>query len=153
MCFIYIHFVRSYFQISQNFNFSFLKADLKCYKSITWSFTNHLWTLVITKQHKRNFLGVWESTFCNVQWFFFWVLDPFYFEGLLTFSFLICLWWLLRRLLVCHMCQEEGFKFCLDTRNKGAFSLDLACPECLSVWSLAGLPYYHQIEWQKNDET
>jgi hypothetical protein len=36
---------------------------------------------------------------------------------------------------------EEGFKFCLDTRNNRAFPLDPACPEHLNVRSLAGLPY------------
>jgi hypothetical protein len=40
------------------------------------------------------------------------------------------------------MHQEEGFKFCLDTRTSEALPLDPACPECLSVRSLAGLPYY-----------
>ncbi len=27
----------------------------------------------------------------------------------------------------------RGFKFCLDTKNNGAFPLDLPCHECLSV--------------------
>jgi len=55
----------------------------------------------------------------------------------IIFSFLIHFWWLL----VCQMHREEGFKFCLDTRNSGVLPLDPACPECLSVWSLTGLPY------------
>jgi hypothetical protein len=38
------------------------------------------------------------------------------------------------------MHQEEGFNFCLDTKNNGALPLDMACPERLSVWSPAGLP-------------
>jgi hypothetical protein len=38
------------------------------------------------------------------------------------------------------MRQEEGFKFYLDIRNNRALPLDQACPERLSVWSLAGLP-------------
>ncbi len=42
--------------------------------------------------------------------------------------------------LFCQMCQE-GFKFCLDIRTNGALPLDLACPDHLSVGSLAGLPY------------
>jgi hypothetical protein len=33
------------------------------------------------------------------------------------------------------MRQEEGFKFCLDTRNNRALTLDLACPKRLSVQS------------------
>jgi len=32
------------------------------------------------------------------------------------------------------MCQEEGLKFCLDTRNNGALPLDPAYAKCLSVW-------------------
>jgi hypothetical protein len=39
------------------------------------------------------------------------------------------------------MRQEEGFNFCLTTRNNKALPLDLACPECLSIQSPAGLPY------------
>jgi hypothetical protein len=37
------------------------------------------------------------------------------------------------------MCQEEGFKFGLDTKNN-ALSLDPACPEQLSVKLPASLP-------------
>jgi hypothetical protein len=33
------------------------------------------------------------------------------------------------------MCQEEVFKFCLDTRNNRTLPLDPACPEHLSLWS------------------
>jgi hypothetical protein len=39
------------------------------------------------------------------------------------------------------MCQEEGFKFCLDTKNNGTLPLDLAYLELLIVWSPIGLPY------------
>jgi hypothetical protein len=38
------------------------------------------------------------------------------------------------------MCQYEGFKFCLDTRNE-APTLDVAYPEPLSDLSLVVLPY------------
>jgi hypothetical protein len=38
------------------------------------------------------------------------------------------------------MRHEEAFKFCLDTRNNGALSLDPAYPERLSVRSPAILP-------------
>jgi len=41
------------------------------------------------------------------------------------------------------MYQEVGLKFCLDTENNRALPLDLACPECLSVWSPANLPLYN----------
>jgi hypothetical protein len=39
------------------------------------------------------------------------------------------------------MHQEERFKFCFDTKNNRALPLDSACPEHLSVWSPANLPY------------
>jgi hypothetical protein len=44
-------------------------------------------------------------------------------------------------LLMCQICQEEGFKFCLDKKNNKAVPLDPACLECLSVQSPANLPY------------
>jgi hypothetical protein len=46
-------------------------------------------------------------------------------------------------LLVCQMPHEEGFKFCLDTRNNWDLPLDQACLERLIVRSLAGLRYYY----------
>jgi hypothetical protein len=46
--------------------------------------------------------------------------------------------------------KEEAFKFCLDSRNKGALPLDPACPEGLSVRSPAILPYYHKFWKMKN---
>jgi hypothetical protein len=68
---------------------------------------------------------------------FFDVLTPILEAGVVTFAFLIHF----GRLLVCHMCQEEWFKFCWDTRNNKTLPLDLACPERLNVWSPASLPY------------
>ncbi len=38
--------------------FLFILNDLKFYRSTTLSSTNHLWTLIATEQHTRNFLGV-----------------------------------------------------------------------------------------------
>jgi len=38
------------------------------------------------------------------------------------------------------MRQQQGFKFCLDTKNNKALPLDLACPERLNVHSPAILP-------------
>ncbi len=58
---------------------------------------------------------------------FFWVLNPHSFWGAVAFSLLIRFW----QLLVCQMCQEEGFKFCLDNRNNGTLLLDPACPQAL----------------------
>jgi hypothetical protein len=40
------------------------------------------------------------------------------------------------------MCQEEAFKFCLDTRNNKALLLDISCLERLNVQSIASLPYF-----------
>jgi hypothetical protein len=39
-----------------------------------------------------------------------------------------------------QMCQYKRFKFCLDTKNNQALSLDPAYPERLSVWSPIDLP-------------
>jgi hypothetical protein len=41
-------------------SYSFLN-DLKCYRGVTFSSTNHLGTLITTEQHTKNFLGDWES--------------------------------------------------------------------------------------------
>jgi hypothetical protein len=42
---------------------------------------------------------------------------------------------------MCQMRKEEGFKFCLNTKNIGTLPLNLAYPECLNVQSPIGLPY------------
>jgi len=95
------------------FIFLFILNDLKCYRSTTWSSTNHLGTLIAI-----------ESNIQGMSWVFgnrlLWCLVDCLFEFLTpllwrarTFSFLIRFW----QLLVCQMCQEEGFKFCLDTKN------------------------------------
>jgi hypothetical protein len=41
---------------------------------------------------------------------------------------------------MCQMHQEEGFKLCWDIGNNKALILDMACPQCLNVQSLADLP-------------
>jgi hypothetical protein len=112
------------------FIFYFLN-NLKCYRSTTWSSTNHLVILISTEQHTSKFLGVYELTFvCSMICFFeFW---PPLIWGAVTFSFVICFQWLL----LCQMCQEEEFTFCLDTKNKRAFPLDSTCPEQLIIQSL-----------------
>jgi hypothetical protein len=51
------------------------------------------------------------------------------------------------------MHQEEGFKFCLDTKNNKAFPFNPACLEHLNVWSPSNLPYLSKIivptsEWE-----
>jgi hypothetical protein len=113
----------------------FILNCLKFYKSITWSFTNHLWTLITTQQHKKIFFECSEIGFGNVWWFVFLSSEP---SWVVTFSFLIYF----QRLLVCHMRQKEGFKFCLDTRNNRAVPLDPAWPEHLNVQSPASLPLH-----------
>jgi hypothetical protein len=62
----------------------------------------------------KEFFGCSEIGLCNVWWFVFISSWPPLLWGAVIFSFLINFW----RFLVCQMCQEEGFKFCLDTRNK-----------------------------------
>jgi hypothetical protein len=52
---------------------------LKRYRNVIWSFTNYLWTLTTTKQHIKNFVGVWEPDFVTF--------------GGLFFEFLILLFW------------------------------------------------------------
>ncbi len=65
--------------------FVFFKNDLKCYRSTTFTCTNHLWTLIaIELLHTRNF---WCSrtnfaVFCGLS---FWVLDPSIFRGQCNF--------------------------------------------------------------------
>jgi hypothetical protein len=49
-CFLFGPLLLSYFL--------FILNDLKCYKSATWSFTNHVGVLIATKQRKMNYLGV-----------------------------------------------------------------------------------------------
>ncbi len=55
--------------------------DLKCYKSATWSSTNHLSTLIAAKQYTKNFWGVWESAFIVFRGSFFEFLTPFTLGG------------------------------------------------------------------------
>jgi hypothetical protein len=85
----------------------------------------------------RIFLGVWEFAFIVFLGLFFLVFDSLYFVGAVFFSFKICL----QQLLTCEMHQKEGFKFFWNTKNNKALLLDLACPKCINVQSLAGLLY------------
>jgi len=45
----------SYFQISQLSYFLFILNDLKCYRSATQSFANHLEILMAIEQHTKSF--------------------------------------------------------------------------------------------------
>ncbi len=56
----------------------FILNDLKCYRSATFSSTNHFGTLIATEQHTRIFFG-WLN-------FYFEVFDGFVFERFLTLS-------------------------------------------------------------------
>jgi hypothetical protein len=69
------------------FYFLFILYDFKWYRSATWSFTNHLETLITIEQHTRNFVSVWEPTFVAFDGLFFWIFDNLYFEGL-EFNFI-----------------------------------------------------------------
>jgi hypothetical protein len=86
----------------------------------------------------KEFFGCSKTGLCSVRWNFVFLSSwPPLLWGAVTFSFLI----FFTRVLVYQMCQEEGFKFCLNTRNNRTHPLDPACPNHLSVWSPAGLPY------------
>jgi len=80
-------------------------------------------------KHKGKGFRVWWFDFLNSWLPLLW--------GPVIFSFLIQFF----EALVCQMRQEEWYKFCSVTRNKGTLPLDLACPECLNVQLPAGLPY------------
>jgi hypothetical protein len=104
--------------------------------STTFSSTNHLVTLITTKQHTRKLLGVQEPTLVVFSSLFFEFLTPFTLWGcnfliFSLFSMMVSVWNVPRR----------GFKFCLDNINNITLPLNLAYPECLNVWSLANLPY------------
>ncbi len=124
--------------LSTQITFLLILNNLKCWKSTTWNSKNHLWTLIATDQHKRKFWNVWDPTFVVFSVLFFLSSWPLFTVRGIIFTFLLHF----QRLLMCWMCQEEGFKFCLDTRNNGALPLDLACPENLNVWSPVDLLYF-----------
>jgi len=75
------------------------------------------------------FLGVWEPTFLTLGSFFFEFLIPSILRGHNFFNSITFL-----TILKVPQAQQDGFKFCFDTRNNEALPLDLACPECLNVW-------------------
>jgi hypothetical protein len=99
--------------------------------SITWISTNHLWTLITTKQHTRNYLGVRESAFVMFDGLFFLSSGLLGLWGFVTFSFLINF----LQLSESQMHPKEGFKFCLDTKSNGFLPLDPAYLKHISVWS------------------
>jgi hypothetical protein len=54
-----------------------LFSNIKCYRRATWNFTNKLQTLITTKQHTKNFLGVQEPALVVFSVCFFEFLTPF----------------------------------------------------------------------------
>jgi len=64
--------------------------------------------------------------FCSIWWFVFLNFWPLLLWGAITFSTLFFLG-------IIFNAPKEGFKFCLDTKNNGAFLLDLVCLEHLNV--------------------
>jgi hypothetical protein len=48
------------------------------------------------------------------------------------------------------MRQEEGSKFCFDTRNNRTLPFNPGCPKRLNVWSLAGLAHSDPITFIGN---
>ncbi len=126
------------------FFFLFILNNLKLHRSATWSCRNHFWTLIITEQHTKKFLGVWESVFVVFGDLFFEFWAPCILRGcnfLISNSFLT----------IVSVSDGQGFQFCLDNRNNRALPLDPACPENLSVWSPAGLSYVHGKTTKKQD--
>ncbi len=119
MHFVFFSLDPSCFQTSLYFliSYSFFN-DLKCYRRATWNFTNNLWTLLATKQHTRNFLGVWEPALVVLCGLFFWVLDPFTLWG---HNFLIS------NPFSTIVSVSDVSKFCLDTRTNEALPSTPAC--------------------------
>jgi hypothetical protein len=82
-----IHFFKLqnlFFFIFLHFDLSTLKPhnffiSLNCYRSTTWSFTNHLGTLIAT--HKRNFCAVLELAFVMFHYYFFQFMTLFTLRG------------------------------------------------------------------------
>jgi hypothetical protein len=66
--------------LSKLLTFEFLVHfnDLKCYSSVTWRFTNHLWTLIGTKI----LFWMFKNQFHNVWWFVCFIL---FLEFLITY--------------------------------------------------------------------
>jgi len=94
---------------------------LKFYKS-SLNFSNNIIT------YKECFLVFRNQSLC-IFWFFIFYFWPLLLWKGITFSILFHFW----QFLVHQMCQEEGFKFCLNTKNNKAHPLDLAYLECLNA--------------------
>jgi hypothetical protein len=64
------------------FIFLFILNHLNCYKSATWSSTNHIWTLIATEYHTKKIVSVQEPASQESAFvvfgclFFFELLDP-----------------------------------------------------------------------------
>ncbi len=105
-CFFFFFLDPSYFQSFYLFHFLSILNDLKCYKSATFSSTNHVWTLITTKQ-LQFFFGWLGLSFSNVWWFVFLNSWPPLIWGAKIFSILICFWWFL-----VHQCiNRRGSSF------------------------------------------
>jgi hypothetical protein len=115
------------------------------------------WLLVATmspgwwSSHKETYkelFGCSEIDFVMLVGLFFWILTLITL-GVITFTILIHFWWFW----VCQMLQQEGFKFCLDTRNNKALPLDLVCPEHLkgsfTSRSIPVSPLTTWFEWEE----
>jgi hypothetical protein len=102
--------------------------DLKCYRSATWSYTKSCSNLNTNRATYKEVSGCTGISFFSVWWFVFFSFWLPLLWRVVTFSFVI----LFGPFLVCQMSQEEEFKFCWDTRNNRALTL-----EWLSVQSLA----------------
>jgi hypothetical protein len=99
---------------------------LEWYKSTLNSFSNRATYNIC--------FGCLKIGLCNVWWLVFFEFSTPCTLGSYNFLFVIHF----GRLLMCQIHQEEGFKFCLDSRNNGPIPSNPACPERLNVRSLAG---------------
>jgi len=112
MCFFFPSYWTPFIFKASNFFISplFLN-DLKCYRSTTLISTNHMWSLIATKQYTIlvSWLGLVFVVFGGL--FFFLSSSPPLLWGAITFSILI------RFFDDFQICQQEGFKFCLDTKK------------------------------------
>jgi hypothetical protein len=71
--------------------FLFILNDLKCYRSTTETFTNHLHTLITPAKHTRNFFECLGFGFVTFSGLFFWSSWPPQLWAAVTFSILIFL--------------------------------------------------------------
>ncbi len=126
----------------------FILNNLKCYKSVTFSSTNHRENLIAPEQHTNFFSSVRESTLLCLGVCFFEFLTPSTFGGCNFFnsnSFLM--------IFSAPDVSTGRVQVLFKHQKQWSLPLNLACPECLNVRSPAILCYtkskYSQTEKNK----